>query len=374
MGIPYALKNSQLWVWYASWGCATYTLMLANHLVSGHFLKEMTAAGRFNERVAVFGAGKIARRVHDQLSDKALGIKFVGVFDDRSEKNRVDPEGLDVAGGLEDLIGAARDGMIDKIVIALPQVAESRMETIVAKLERLPVSVHIVTHIASDIIGKSSTHKVSSIRDVGLLDVKPKALSDWAPILKRGVDVLISSIALLVGVFIFPIIALAIKLDSPGPVLFRQRRRGLNLKEFEVLKFRTMVDDGDNTDLRQAQKDDPRVTRVGRFLRRFSLDELPQVPNVMSGEMSLVGPRPHAISHDEEMASTLEQYANRHQVKPGITGLAQVNGWRGETRTLDQLEKRVALDIEYIKKWSLLLDLKILARTFWVVLKGKNAY
>jgi len=374
LGLPHAIKDAHLWIWYATWGTAAYTLMLANRDVSGFVLRKLTEQGRFNKRVAVFGAGQIARRVRDQLSDPALGITFVGVFDDRMGDGRLNPEGLSVAGRLSDLVEAARDERIDQIIIALPAVAESRMSLITKQLEQLPVSVHIVTHIASDFVERESTHKVSSLGDVGLLDVKKKALSDWAPLVKRFEDVVLGSVFCALTAVVAPFIALAIKLDSPGPVLFRQSRRGLNKLEFDVLKFRTMYVSNEETNTRQASKGDPRVTRVGWYLRRFSLDELPQIINVMKGEMSLVGPRPHAIAHDDEFSLSLERYANRHQVKPGITGLAQVHGWRGETDTIEKLETRISYDITYIKTWSLSLDLWILMRTAWVVVSGKNAY
>lgn len=374
LGIPQAIEHAHLWVWYATWGCASYTLLLLNRAVSRSVLKRMTAAGLFDQRIAVFGAGKVARRVHDQLSDPSLGVRFVGVYDDRVDCERVDTEGLCIAGGLDDLIAAGRESAVDRIIIALPQVADGRIAMITGKLERLAVSVHVVTHLASDLVDVDCHHKVSNIGDVGLLDVKAKALSDWAPIVKRWEDIVFGSLALAIVSLIAPFIALAIKLESPGPVLFRQRRRGLNMKEFEVLKFRTMTCMENGEDVRQAERNDPRVTRVGAFLRRFSLDELPQLVNVIKGEMSLVGPRPHAIAHDDEFSSAIERYANRHQVKPGITGLAQVNGYRGETRTMGHLEKRVQFDIEYIKNWSFLLDLKILARTGLAVIFGTNAY
>ena len=374
LGIPYIIDHAQLWVWYVTWGCATYTMLLANRDISRIVLKKLTAAGRFDTRVAVFGAGKIARRVHDQLANPALGVTFVGVFDDRFDDGRVDPDGLEVRGGLDDLIAWSRAEQVDKIVVALPQVADERMAWITRQLEKLPVSVHIVTHMASDLVEHGITHTVSNIGDVGLLDVKRKALCDWSPIIKRVEDLVVGSIALFFVAMIAPFIAIAIYLEDGGPILFRQRRRGLNMREFDVLKFRTMTCDDEVSSVEQAKKNDPRVTWIGKFLRRFSLDELPQILNVMHGDMSLVGPRPHAVAHDDEFGTALEQYANRHQVKPGITGLAQVNGARGETSTLDKLEERVSYDIEYIKTWSLWLDLQILSRTIWAVLAGQNAY
>lgn len=373
LGLPYAVQNSHLWIWYAAWASASYTLLLGIRGMARFQLKNLTAAGRFDQRVAVYGAGQIARRVHDHLTNGKLGIHFSGVYDDRIDNDRVNPEGLTVTGRLDDLIEASRNEEIDQIIIALPPVAEGRIASIAAKLERLPVSIHIVTHIASDLIANNANHRVSSLGTVGMLDVKRKALSDWAPIIKRTEDLVLGSVFLLLAAPLFPLIALAIKAESNGPVFFRQRRRGLNSQEFEVYKFRTMTVMENGSEVRQAVENDHRVTRVGAVLRRFSIDELPQLINVLKGEMSLVGPRPHAISHDDEFSNKLEHYANRHQVKPGITGLAQIRGLRGPTDTPEKLEKRLACDIEYISNWSLWRDLSILSETFWVVLKGRNA-
>ncbi len=374
MGLPYVIKEVHVWVWYAAWVSASYTLLLANRGIARAALRKFTAAGRFDERVAVYGAGPIARRVHDYLKAQPSGIHFVGVFDDRAGEERVNPEGLTIAGRLNELIEAGRNEAVDKIIIALPQSADRRMEMIAAKLEQLPVSVHIVTHIASDLVGQERAHKVSNIGNVGLMDVKRRPLSDWEPLVKRVEDVVLGALLLLASAILFPFIAAAIKLESRGPVFFVQRRRGLNKRVIDVLKFRTMRVTEDGDDVKQATRDDDRVTNVGRFLRRFSLDELPQLINVMRGEMSLVGPRPHAILHDDQFGDDLEAYANRHQVKPGITGLAQVEGYRGGTPTKEAVAGRVAHDIAYIQNWSLMLDLKILVRTLWVVIAGRNAY
>ncbi len=374
LGLPHVLKNAHLWVWYASWMSASYTLILLNRWISNLLLAKLVAKGRFDQRIAVFGAGAIARRVHDYLSNPALGIRFVGVYDDRMGQDRINPEGLTVAGKLAELQAAARNDEIDQIVIALPQGADQRIAAVTATLEQLPVSVHIVTHIASDLVERETQHRVSSIGPVGLMDVKKKPLADWAPTLKRIEDYTIGSLLLILALPLFPLIALAIKLESKGPVFFVQRRRGLNQRVMQIYKFRTMTVTEDGSDVRQVSKDDPRVTTVGRVLRRTSMDELPQLLNVLKGEMSLVGPRPHALVHDEQYGEMLEQYASRHQVKPGITGLAQVRGFRGETPSSDKMRARVSNDIEYINNWSLALDLKILVKTFWVVLTGKNAY
>ena len=372
IGIPFAVAELHLWVWYASWISASYTLILGHRILARRILANMTADGRFDTRIAVFGAGEIARRVQDHLKTQGTGIKFVGVYDDRP-RDRLDTDGLDIKGRLEELIQAGRSGAIDQIVIALPQSADSRIATIAAKLQQLPVSLHVVTHIASDLIETGPAHKVSSIGSVGLLDVKAKPLTDWSPILKRAEDVILGGLMFVIALPLMALVALAIKIEGPGPILFRQRRRGLNQAVIEVYKFRTMKVMEDGSTVQQAHANDARITMVGNVLRRTSLDELPQLINVLRGEMSLVGPRPHALVHDEQWSDMLATYGVRHQVKPGITGLAQVEGWRGEVNTPNDIESRVTEDLAYIRLWSIGLDLQILARTFGSVVFGKNA-
>ena len=207
------------------------------------------------------------------------------------------------------------------------------------------------------------------------LSVFEKPISDWNYVLKLIEDKLLGSIILLLNLPLLGIIALAIKLDSPGPVLFKQNRYGFNNELFEVFKFRTMfVDRPPEEGVPQATRNDPRVTRVGNFLRRTSLDELPQLFNVIMGTMSLVGPRPHAVEHNEQYDSLIQGYSARHRVKPGITGWAQVNGSRGETDTTEKMLERVRYDVFYIENWSLFLDIRILIMTLFVALSQKNAY
>ena len=373
LGLPFKAEASHIWIWYAVWLSASFSLILWLRMIARGLLSTLTAAGRFDTRVAVFGAGIIARRVHDHLLDPKLGLRFVGVYDDRKGQDRLNPEGLVVDGRLEDLIEAGRAGKIDQIIIALPQAADRRVADIAKKLEQLPISLHVVTHIASDLVDVTPGHTVSSLGPVGLLDVKSTPLADWAPLLKKVEDYGLGLVLLVIAAPILLLCSIAIKLDSPGPVLFRQRRRGLNQKVIEVLKFRTMNVMEDGAEVRQATADDKRVTRVGRFLRRTSLDELPQLINVLKGEMSLVGPRPHALVHDEHWDEMLERYANRHQVKPGITGFAQVMGWRGETETTEKMKSRVEHDLAYIANWSLGRDLRILIQTVRAVVRGNNA-
>ncbi len=374
LGLPFAPREMHLWIWYSTWMALSFMLLLDVRLVMRAVLKRMTKAGAFDMRVAVYGSGTIARRVHAHLADPALGITFAGLFDDRHEAGRVDSDGPSLAGRLDDLVAAARKGRIDQIVIALPQAADQRTAQIARQLEPLPVSLHVVTHISSDLVDHGPAHDVSSLGPIGLLDVKQKPLADWGRFVKSAEDRILGTLLLILALPLIALIAALVKLDSPGPVLFRQRRTGLNQQVIEVLKFRTMhvLEDGEN--LTQATRDDPRVTRLGRFLRRSSLDELPQLFNVVKGEMSLVGPRPHALAHDERFNEIIARYANRWQVKPGITGLAQISGWRGETDTPEKMEKRLEQDLAYVNGWSLWLDLKILALTVARCVTAKNAY
>ncbi len=373
LGAPAVLDAPNAAIWFVIWVAASLTIALLVRTVASDIMAAQTAQGRFDERVAVYGAGTIARRVHDHLANPALGLRFIGVYDSRENPNRINAEGLIIAGGLDDLVEACQEGRIDRVIIALPQVAERRVNDIARKFEDLSVHLNIVTHLATDYLSSNRTHHISQLGSVGLIDIKTKQHTGWAPVIKRTEDIIIGCLATIIVLPFIPVIAAAIKLDSPGPILFKQRRRGRNQKVFEVLKFRTMSVMEDGNAVRQATAMDPRVTSVGRILRRTSLDELPQLWNVLTGDMSLVGPRPHALVHDEKFGAMLESYANRHQMKPGVTGLAQVNGYRGETLTTESVEGRVNHDLAYIKTWSLWLDIKILVRTVAAVVTGHNA-
>lgn len=374
LGLPFAPREMHLWIWYSTWIALSFMLLLDVRVMARSILKRLTRAGAFETRVAVYGSGTIARRVHSYLADPAHGIHFAGLFDDRHDAGRVDAEGPVLTGRLDDLIAAARSGRIDQIVIALPQAADHRTQQIARRLEPLPVSLHVVTHISSDLVDQGPAHSVSSLGPVGLIDVKHKPLADWSYFVKATEDRVLGTLFLILALPLLAVIAVLIKIDSAGPVFFRQRRTGLDQRVIEVIKFRTMHVMEDGHDLKQATRNDPRVTCLGRFLRRSSLDELPQLFNVFMGNMSLVGPRPHAVAHDERYSEIIERYANRWQVKPGITGLAQVSGFRGETETAEKMERRLEQDLIYVNNWSLWLDLKILSLTVVRCIWAKNAY
>jgi Undecaprenyl-phosphate glucose phosphotransferase len=280
--------------------------------------------------------------------------------------------GYPVLGTVNELLAFARRNPIDQIIVALPWDAENRLLAWMKKLRSLPVDVRL----CPDMIGFHLPHRqVTHVGGVPMLNVFEKPLAGWNYIVKIMEDrVLAAGILVLIMPLLLVICAL-IKLDSRGPVLFRQKRYGFNNEVIEVFKFRTMYVDGcDDQAVAQATKQDPRVTRVGRILRRTSLDELPQFLNVLSGTMSIVGPRPHAVAHNEQYSRLIDEYLARHRVKPGITGWAQVNGLRGETETLDKMEQRVRYDLYYIENWSLLFDIRIILRTLFVGFSHPNAY
>ena len=330
-------------------------------------------ARRLSLNVAVVGAGEVGQHLVRQLREAGESeYRVVGVFDDRQERVPSEIEGVRVLGTIDDLTRFIRKHTIDEVLVALPWRATSNLEEIVKRLKMAPVNVKL----CPDYVGWSLPARgFQSLAGIPMLSVLERPLSGWNLVLKNIEDRVLASLLLVALLPLFALVALMIKLDSSGPVLFRQRRYGFNNNQITVFKFRTMWNDqADDRLVPQARRNDPRVTRVGAFLRRTSLDELPQLINVLRGEMSLVGPRPHAVAHNEQYAHVIDDYLSRHRVKPGITGWAQVNGLRGETDTPDKMRRRVQYDLYYIDNWSLYLDFKILALTPFVGLVNKNAY
>jgi putative colanic acid biosynthesis UDP-glucose lipid carrier transferase len=302
-----------------------------------------------------------------------MGLDLVGFYDDRpAERTAAVPEKFgSKLGDIDDLVEHARRGSVDLIYITFPMRAEERIRKVLERLGDTTASVYIVP----DFFVFELLHaRWTNIGGVPVVSVFESPLYGVDGLLKRVVDVAVGACVFALAAVPMLMIAMAVKLSSSGPILFKQRRYGLDGEEIRVWKFRTMTVWEDGQEVKQAQRDDQRVTPVGRFLRATSLDELPQIFNVLAGSMSLVGPRPHATAHNEAYRLLIRGYMLRHKVKPGITGLAQVRGFRGETETLDKMEKRVACDHQYIRSWSLWLDLKILVETLFVVFSRKNAY
>ena len=359
--------------WFAGGG-ASLLLLRAGGTV---WVRQLKNRGTFNQRVAIFGASPQGERFAEYVQKNSrLTISLVGVFDDRAD-GRVPHTvaGLPVLGNLSALISMIREGCIDQVVVALPWSADVRLQQIVSRLALTPVRIRLAPDLASFAFAR---RPVMLLGDVPVMTLFERPISGMDAVLKRAEDLVLTTLALVLLSPVMLLVALAIKLDSPGPIFFRQPREGFNNRTFRVFKFRSMYHDMGQLDaIRQARREDPRVTRVGRFIRRTSLDELPQLFNVLRGEMSLVGPRPHAPSTragGRLFSDVVASYAARHKVKPGITGWAQVCGWRGETDTEDKLIKRLEHDLHYIENWSLGFDLYILVRTVGAVILSREAF
>jgi len=364
-------------LWGLAWFFSAASALVVSRVVAVDRMNRMRASGKFDARVVIYGAGAQGQRLAEFITrSKNVTIRIVGFIDDRTD-GRVPSlvNGLPVLGGIDKLEHMVRDDLIDQVFLALPWSAEERVVSIVSRVAMTPVRVRL----APDIVGYRFTHRNFRLLDgLPILDLFERPISGSAQIIKLIEDRVLAFLAVIVLSPLLCLIALAIKLDSPGPILFWQNRVGFNQRIIRIWKFRTMFHDKcDNGDIVQARPGDPRVTRVGRFLRRRSLDELPQLLNVLTGEMSIVGPRPHAPSTKvaaRPFDEIVDTYAARHNVKPGITGWAQINGWRGETNTEEKLIKRVEHDLYYIERWSVGFDLYIIIRTAVTIFRDTNAY
>ena len=364
-------------VWFAAWYITGVIVLLGERLVVASFVRHWTRQGRLYRRAAIYGGGAISEKLIGELEiDVDSDIRITGVFDDRGD-DRVDRviAGYPRLGGLNQLVSFARSSRLDLVIVALPITAEKRVVEVTRSLAVLPAEVKLPAR-ATELRFTPGTY--SRIGNVAMIDLLEKPIADWGSVSKWVFDKIVGVLALILLAPLMLAVAAAIKFDSRGPALFRQKRYGFNNELIEVFKFRSMYTDRcDANATKLVTKDDPRVTRVGRFIRKTSIDELPQLFNVMLGNLSLVGPRPHALEakaagdlYDE----VVDGYFARHKVKPGITGWAQINGWRGETDTPEKIQKRVECDIYYIENWSLLLDTYILLKTPFALLKSENAY
>jgi putative colanic acid biosynthesis UDP-glucose lipid carrier transferase len=370
VGVKAGLNRAE----FVIWASVVSGLLLASRLLLHTLICGLRAPGWKSHGFAIVGVTDIGIQLAKNIDALAhLGLKLMGFYDDRPADRTAElPDGFpDKLGNLDDLIEKARRGEVNTIFITFRMRAEDRIRGVLDRLSDSTASVYIVP----DFFVYELLHaRWDNFRGLPVVSVFETPLYGVDSIVKRLVDLTIGLNCLLFAGLPMMLIAAAIKLTSPGPVFFRQRRYGLDGKEIRVWKFRTMrvCDDGEK--VVQAKKNDSRITPLGAILRRTSLDELPQLFNVLFGEMSLVGPRPHATAHNEQYRQLIDGYMLRHKVKPGITGLAQVNGFRGETDTLDKMERRVQCDHQYIREWNVWLDLKILLRTFSIVFSTKNAY
>lgn len=355
-----------------SWLIATpFALMTANSLARWIIPNVLAMEG--NTRTAVIaGCNDIGTRLAENFgSNKFIGVRFVGYFDDR-QRDRLDGIGdAPLLGSFDQLADYVKTHHVDHIYLALPMATQPRILKILDNLKDTTTSIFFVPDIfVTDLI----QGRVDQVGGMPVVAVCETPFTGASGVVKRISDIILS---ILIMILISPIMlfaAIGVKLSSPGPVIFKQRRYGLDGKEIVVYKFRSMTTCDDGKDVKQATRGDSRITRFGAFIRKTSIDELPQFINVLQGRMSIVGPRPHAVAHNETYRKLIKGYMVRHKVKPGITGWAQVNGYRGETETVEKMEKRIEYDLEYLRNWSLSMDLWIIIKTAATTLKDSSAY
>ena len=360
----------QLWSerWVGVVGAVGLERWLSLRLLSG-----IRRRGRLARKIAIIGGGPEAFRLAQMFRTSGRpAFELIGVFDDGRTVGEAP-----VDSSIADLVTGSRERQLDGIIIAIPRIDghEQQVTRLVWQLRSVLADVYIMPQLVH---GIDTTMPIEIVGPAPLMVLKRRPLNEWQMVSKAALDLGICLILLAMLLPVLVLVAILIKLDSPGPVLFQQRRLGFNNRDFTVFKFRSMYADmTDATATRQTARDDPRVTRVGRWIRRLSIDELPQLINVMRGEMSLVGPRPHAPhtrAAGELLDDALAEYAIRHQVKPGITGWAQVNGSRGELITFEDLRRRVELDLDYIHRWSMWLDIKIMMLTLSREIVSRHAF
>lgn len=367
---------SRLWVLMTF--ISAYTLMISTRLFAWSYSRAQQKGNQNLRNVVIIGAGKLGKNACDAIfEERWAGLKVVALFDDDSNLKNTRYRDIDIVGKTSQAIEfieerrQAPEAAIKEVWIALPLSSAEKIEQLQTTLQNTATNVFLVP----DLFGASFTqHSLVESAGVMMINLSSTPMVGGLERLKRIEDIVVSAI---MGVVLSPVIALtavAIKLDSPGPVFFKQRRYGLDGKEILVWKFRSMAVSEDDNDVQQASRADSRVTKVGALIRKYSIDELPQLINVLNGTMSLVGPRPHAVAHNEYYRDKVHGYMGRHKIRPGITGWAQINGCRGETEVIEKMQRRIRYDLEYIQNWSIALDIRILLKTLYTVLRDRNAY
>lgn len=370
----FILKATDIYsrIWFATWGLLTGVFLLSERFILYHFLRWLRLRGFNHKKVVLVGHSEVAREMIRRVQSATwTGFEIVALFDNQATES-ANIEGVPLRKDILQLDVFLREEQISEVWITLPLREEERMHEVIHLLRHTTVNIRFVPDIFAF---RLINHGVSEVAGMPMLDLSSSPMTGVNRLVKALEDWIL---ALLILVLIGPlmlIIAAAVKLTSPGPILFKQKRHGWDGREIVIYKFRSMkVHEEKEGQVTQATRGDARITPLGAFLRRTSLDELPQFINVLQGRMSIVGPRPHAIEHNEQFKDLVDDYMKRHKVKPGITGWAQVNGLRGETDTLDKMRKRIEYDLWYIEHWSLWLDLKIIFLTIFKGFINKNAY
>jgi len=378
LGIAFALKISAEFsrIWATTWFLVGGVGLVGARAMFKLKTAKLFQRGRFATRAVIYGADERGEKLAGLLANsRENAVHFIGFADERDGRFELQKSSIPYIGNLEDLVRMVRDNQVDQVYVALPWTAIDRINDVIKAISEMPISIRLLPNPNTAILPHTGLSMVAGLPTLHLFD---RPLSDWSNFQKRAEDLILAAIAMLFSAPLLALIAIVIKLDSKGPVIFRQPRHGFNDRVFTAYKFRTMYVDqtcvGAET---QTSRGDPRVTRVGRWLRKTSLDELPQLFNVLQGNMSLVGPRPHPLrmlAGGIELKDAVEKYAARHRVLPGITGWAQVNGLRGEASSIEKINKRVEFDLHYIDNWSLWLDCKIICKTVLLVWVDRNAY
>ncbi len=361
--------NSQM-----TWFAGVLVALCGYRLAIRSVLHTLRSRGFNTRRVAIVGTGQCGERLAMSIDSAPwMGLDLLGFYDETPKQMDLARIGrrIPVLGNLEQLVADAREGKIDKVYITLSLGTQAHLQELIKGLSDTTASVYVIPDVFMFELLHARSESINGLPSISIFDSPMDGA--WSMV-KRIEDIVLSSLILTMIALPLLLIATAIKFTSPGPVLFRQRRYGLDGRPIMVWKFRSMSVQENGDVVTQATRNDSRVTPLGAFLRRTSLDELPQFFNVLRGDMSIVGPRPHAVAHNEQYRKQVSGYMLRHKVKPGITGWAQINGWRGETDTLDKMQKRVEFDLQYIEHWSVWLDMKIILLTLFKGFVNKNAF
>jgi putative colanic acid biosynthesis UDP-glucose lipid carrier transferase len=355
-----------------AWAIGTPFIQITCHFFLRWAMPKAIAKSGQQRRVVITGVNEVGLRLLREFeSNPYLNTHVLGFFDDRNSERLGELGKVPMLGRMADLAGYIKDHDVEAIYLALPMASQPRILSVLDDLKDTTASIYFVPDIfMTDLI----QGRLTNVGPMPVMAVCETPFNGISGIIKRISDIGISLVILLLGSPVFLVLAVAVKLTSPGPIIFKQRRYGLDGKEILVYKFRSMTTEDNGAVVKQATKNDTRITPLGNILRKTSLDELPQFFNVLQGRMSIVGPRPHAVAHNETYRKLVKGYMVRHKVKPGITGWAQVSGYRGETETIDKMEKRIEYDLEYLRNWSLGFDLWIIVKTVLVVLNDKKAY
>lgn len=367
LGILYIFKAAEVYSrgWFLTWFALSAAGLVMVRVKARRRVRDMVSAGRLHKRIAIFGTQEFIAAIKAETEAADPSSIVAGQY--LAKPAPVTPDDLPIHGGLAELRAAIEEGEFDSIIIAMPTKETARIQAAVTALGSYSTELLLCTELEPYPVVVEGSRTFGSVR-ANVVNLVP--LSESHGLLKTALDYAVAAASLIVLAPLLALIALAIKIDSPGPVFFRQRRYGRNNRVFRIFKFRTMAVAEDGANVKQAERNDPRVTRVGRFLRRTSLDEVPQLFNVLIGDMSIVGPRPHALVHDQQFERALDQFSRRRRVRPGLTGWAQVNGFRGETKRTEDIRGRMQHDLYYIDNWSIWLDIEIMTRTVFVLFRG----